>query len=131
MLFVQEEHIVIRTSIWRNILLYYFALFGVICLFRVTVQLLGKQINDYRDILTRERKERFDLQEKRDKLTREIDDFKLSFGKFMSEMNQRINKAKHEQGDLSNEVSNFAGLCQHMLHKVLYVHAAYSIISCV
>ncbi|XP_022107869.1 coiled-coil domain-containing protein 175-like isoform X2 [Acanthaster planci] len=70
---------------------------------QVTVQLLGKQINDYRDILTRERKERFDLQEKRDKLTREIDDFKLAFGKFMSEMNQRINHAKHEQEDLSNE----------------------------
>ena len=72
---------------------------------RVTVQLLSKQISDFRDILTRERKERFDLQEKRDNLTREIDDFKLAFGKFMSEMNYRINQAKQEQGDLSNEVS--------------------------
>jgi len=70
---------------------------------QVTVQLLSKQISDFRDILTRERKERFDLQEKRDNLTREIDDFKLAFGKFMSEMNYRINQAKQEQGDLSNE----------------------------
>ncbi|XP_038075392.1 coiled-coil domain-containing protein 175-like [Patiria miniata] len=70
---------------------------------QVTVQLLGKQISDFRDILTREQKERFDLQEKRDKLTREMDDFKLAFGKFMSEMNMRINKAKQEQGDLSSE----------------------------
>ena len=70
----------------------------------MTVQLLGKQITDFRSILTRERKERFDLQEKRDKLTREIDDFKLAFSKFMFDMNLRINKAKQEQTDLSNEV---------------------------
>ncbi|XP_071797447.1 uncharacterized protein [Asterias amurensis] len=70
---------------------------------QVTVQLLGKQITDFRSILTRERKERFDLQEKRDKLTREIDDFKLAFSKFMFDMNLRINKAKQEQTDLSNE----------------------------
>ena len=72
--------------------------------FRVTVQLLSKQINDFRQILTRERKERFELQEKRDKLTREIDDFKLAFGKFMFDMNLRINQAKQEQGDLTSEV---------------------------
>ena len=70
------------------------------------MQLLGKQISDFRDVLTRERKERFNLQEKRDSLTRKIDDFKLAFANFMSEMNLRISQAKQEQGEFSNEVSH-------------------------
>ncbi len=73
--------------------------------YRVTVQLLEKSIADYRDALTKERKERTELQEKRDALTREIDSFKMSFSRYMNELNRRIDQAKQDQIDLTKEVS--------------------------
>ncbi|XP_071490537.1 uncharacterized protein [Diadema antillarum] len=70
---------------------------------QVTVQLLTKQIQDFRENLTRERKERFELQEKRDTLSRELEDFRQAFSKYMAMMSERINKAKQDQVDLTNE----------------------------
>ncbi|XP_072172793.1 coiled-coil domain-containing protein 175-like isoform X2 [Diadema setosum] len=70
---------------------------------QVTVQLLTKQIQDFRENLTRERKERFELQEKRDTLSRELEDFRQAFSKYMAMMSDRINKAKQDQVDLTNE----------------------------
>ncbi|XP_063958050.1 myosin-3-like isoform X4 [Lytechinus pictus] len=70
---------------------------------QITVQLLTKQIQDFRENLTRERKERFELQEKRDALSRELEDFRQDFAKYMSTMSDRINKAKQDHVDLTNE----------------------------
>ena len=72
---------------------------------RITIQLLTKQIQDFRENLTRERKERFELQEKRDSLTRDLEDFRQAFAKYMSMMSDRINKAKQDHVDLTNEAS--------------------------
>lgn len=72
---------------------------------RITVQLLTKQIQAFRENLTRERKERFELQEKRDGLSRELEDFRQEFAKYMSTMSERINKAKQDHVDLTNEAS--------------------------
>ncbi|XP_072025568.1 uncharacterized protein [Amphiura filiformis] len=69
----------------------------------ITVQLLEKSITDFRDALTKERKERTELQEKRDALTREIDSFKMSFSRYMNELNRRIDQAKQDQIDLTKE----------------------------
>ncbi|XP_041469294.1 myosin-13-like isoform X3 [Lytechinus variegatus] len=70
---------------------------------QITVQLLTKQIQDFRENLTRERKERFELQEKRDALSRELEDFRQEFAKYMSTMSDRINRAKQDHVDLTNE----------------------------
>eukprot|EP00057_Strongylocentrotus_purpuratus_P025633 XP_011680107.1 PREDICTED: interaptin isoform X5 [Strongylocentrotus purpuratus] len=70
---------------------------------QITVQLLTKQIQAFRENLTRERKERFELQEKRDSLSRELEDFRQEFAKYMSTMSERINKAKQDHVDLTNE----------------------------
>lgn len=71
---------------------------------RVTVQLGEKKIADLQLALTKERKERFDLQEQRDEIGRETEDFRQAFAQHMSEMNERVTKAKQDHADLTNEV---------------------------
>ncbi|XP_071962173.1 uncharacterized protein [Antedon mediterranea] len=70
---------------------------------QITIQLLQKQIEDFRNQLAKERKERFDLQEKRDALSREVEDFRSGFNKFMHNINERMDKAKTDHRDLKNE----------------------------
>ncbi|XP_033120444.1 myosin-2 heavy chain-like isoform X1 [Anneissia japonica] len=70
---------------------------------QITVQLLEKQIGVFRSQLAKERKERFELQEKRDALSRDMEEFRSNFNNFMSNVNQRIAKAKTDHMDLTNE----------------------------
>ncbi|XP_071832991.1 uncharacterized protein [Apostichopus japonicus] len=69
----------------------------------VTVQLGEKKIADLQLALTKERKERFDLQEQRDEIGRETEDFRQAFTEHMNGMNERITKAKQDHADLTNE----------------------------
>ncbi|KAJ8044674.1 hypothetical protein HOLleu_07468 [Holothuria leucospilota] len=69
----------------------------------VTVQLGEKQIADLQLALSKERKERFDLQEQRDGIGREMEDFRQAFAQHMSDMNDRIMKAKKDHADLTAE----------------------------
>ncbi|XP_070578236.1 coiled-coil domain-containing protein 175-like isoform X2 [Ptychodera flava] len=68
-----------------------------------SLAMLNKQITDYREALTKERKERFELQEKRDAALKELEDFRSALARYMKDMNTRLADDKQKHADLTAE----------------------------
>ncbi|XP_052769722.1 coiled-coil domain-containing protein 175-like isoform X2 [Mya arenaria] len=65
---------------------------------------LQKQIEDYRAQLAFERKERLEVQDRKNSTSKELEDFKLDNQRFMQEMNTTITQGKQDHISLSNEM---------------------------
>ncbi|XP_077997710.1 uncharacterized protein LOC144450834 isoform X2 [Glandiceps talaboti] len=68
-----------------------------------SMAMLNKQIQDYREALTKERKERFELQEKRDASLKELEDFRSAMARYMKDMNMRLADDKQKHANLTAE----------------------------
>ncbi|XP_033734693.1 coiled-coil domain-containing protein 175-like isoform X1 [Pecten maximus] len=64
---------------------------------------LNKQIEDYREQLGKERKERIMVQEQKNSVSKKVEDFKVDNQKYLSDMNKKIQEGKVRHVDLSNE----------------------------
>ncbi|KAL4237583.1 hypothetical protein ACF0H5_002297 [Mactra antiquata] len=64
---------------------------------------LNKQIEEYREQLAKERKERLEVQQRKNSVSKELEDFKLENQRYMQQMNNTITQGKQEHIDLSNE----------------------------
>ncbi|XP_045160947.2 centrosomal protein of 290 kDa-like isoform X9 [Mercenaria mercenaria] len=64
---------------------------------------LNKQVEEYREQLARERKERLDVQQKKNSVSKELEDYKTDNQRFMQEMNTTITQGKQDHIALSNE----------------------------
>nr|KAG5712796.1 hypothetical protein BaRGS_007393 [Batillaria attramentaria] len=64
---------------------------------------LTKQIEEYKEQLSRERKERLELQSKKDNVSKNLDDLKTEAASFMSEMTGLVQGSKKKHSELSNE----------------------------
>lgn len=64
---------------------------------------LNQQIEAYREQLARERKERIEIQQRKNSVSKELEDYKIENTKFMQEMNNTITTGKSEHITLSNE----------------------------
>ncbi|CAH1790807.1 unnamed protein product [Owenia fusiformis] len=75
---------------------------------KVVVTQLNKQIEECREHLNKERKERMDLQLDRDDVQKEIDDYRQENQKYFNDMTKKINdnKARHDQ--LSRESNHLS-----------------------
>ncbi|XP_069116380.1 coiled-coil domain-containing protein 175-like isoform X3 [Argopecten irradians] len=67
---------------------------------------LNKQIEDYREQLGKERKERIMVQEQKNSVSKKVEDFKVDNQKYLSDMNKKIQEGKVRHVDLSNEGAN-------------------------
>ncbi|XP_053377663.1 paramyosin-like isoform X3 [Mercenaria mercenaria] len=65
---------------------------------------LNKQVEEYREQLARERKERLDVQQKKNSVSKELEDYKTDNQRFMQEMNTTITQGKQDHIALSNEM---------------------------
>ncbi|XP_076441588.1 uncharacterized protein LOC143280791 isoform X2 [Babylonia areolata] len=64
---------------------------------------LNKQIEEYREQLSKERKERLEVQAMKDNVSKNLDDLKTENQFFMSEMTNVVQDGKKKHQDLSNE----------------------------
>ncbi|XP_061172859.1 putative leucine-rich repeat-containing protein DDB_G0290503 isoform X1 [Saccostrea echinata] len=64
---------------------------------------LNKQIEGFREQLSKERKERLEVQERKNSVQKDVEDYKLETQRFLNEMNQKIREGKAEHMQLTNE----------------------------
>lgn len=62
---------------------------------------------------------RLEVQERKNSVSKELEDYKLDNQRFMQEMNNTITQGKQDHIALSNEVTLRATYCRKMLHMFL------------
>ena len=79
------------------------------CFFlRATVDVYSKDIETSKSALTVERKDRQVLQTKRDNVTKESNEFKGEYGRYMATMSKKVTEGKAEHAKLTEHVSRTA-----------------------
>jgi len=74
-------------------------------LLRATVDVYNKDIETSKTALTAERKDRQVLQTKRDNVTKESNEFKGEYGRYMATMSKKVTEGKAEHAKLTEYVS--------------------------
>lgn len=64
---------------------------------------LNKQIEGFREQLAKERKDRMEVQERKNSVQKDVEDYKLETQRFLNEMNQKIREGKAAHMELTNE----------------------------
>nr|XP_022333249.1 trichohyalin-like isoform X5 [Crassostrea virginica] len=64
---------------------------------------LNKQIEGFREQLSKERKDRMEVQERKNSVQKDVEDYKLETQRFLNEMNQKIREGKAAHMELTNE----------------------------
>ena len=75
---------------------------------RATVDVYNKDIETSKAALTVERKDRQILQTKRDIVTKESNEFKGEYGRYMATMSKKVTEGKAEHAKLTEHVSHTA-----------------------
>lgn len=75
----------------------------LVCIPRATVDVLNKEIEASKAALTSERKDRQVLQTKRDHVSKEFNEFKADYGRYMATQSKRVTEGKAEHSRLTEK----------------------------
>ncbi|XP_064623833.1 coiled-coil domain-containing protein 175-like [Lineus longissimus] len=70
---------------------------------KAVVNSLNKVVEDSRELLTKERKERMELQTQREEVSKDVDDFRIENQKYMKGMNKKVTEGKSRHEALTRE----------------------------
>ncbi|KAF6023697.1 hypothetical protein EB796_017993 [Bugula neritina] len=71
----------------------------------ICVENFNRQIEEYREQLGKERKERMDVQQKKDVAQKALEEFKSSNNRFMATVNKKVTQGKEQHESLTQELA--------------------------